>query len=1157
MLPVLYSTSSSEFASNGLGVLVDCLKCEVTEERNGIFEMVFTYPASGQHVDLIVPDAIVKATAHYGDEGQLFRIYEVTKTLDGNYEVYCQHISYQLSYIPCLPFNATDAPTAMSMIQSHMITDDAFAQRFAFSTDKTTVANMSVEVPITTRSLLGGVEGSVLDVYGGEYEFDNFNVKLLAHRGQDRGVVLRYGKNISDISQEVNIENVYTHLLPFYNKDGVYVEVPDTYIACETASQFPFKRIMILDCTSEFDLVDEETGEERAPTPQELLEYAQMYMSNRDFGKIDVSIDVDFENISDIIEYSDYANLEMVRLCDTVSVYFPPLDITATTNVIKTVWNVLLDRYKELSLGKPKSNFQSAVASVTDKATEKVENKTYEVIDKVTRTILGLNGGYKVEKTNGNGQIIETLYMDTLDEATATKVWRWNINGLAFSPNGINGPYTTAITKDGEIVSDFVATGVLQSRDSLTNPNFYLNLDTGSLKGNFSELKIAALPAATQKYATDAASGAVSAFQNGTYAQFVTKTANDLAGLQSQIDGQIETYFDNYIPTLNNLPASQWTDTTTRDKHLGDLFYIVDNPDRNGETYRFAYSQNEYKWILVEDTAVAAAIQQAQNAYALAGNKKRVFTAQPVPPYDVGDLWVNGNDLYYCQTAQASGQYVASHWAVATKYTKTTTYYQNDAPITDVNIGDLWIDTDDGNKLYRWNGTAWVDVQDTAIQDALSDAADAQATADGKIMTYASATAPTDDPQGTLDKGDLWIDTDDNNKLYRWNGTSWVAYTDSSAVVAYDNTLNQLAVFNKLTNNGQTQGIYLQNGLLYINGTYMQIGKISSANGRVYFDLDNDEIVCSLIRSAKPFVSTSGTDPGEVVLNIGYFQENNRWESKAHFYYNGYSDYGIYVVPSKNGGGWIESPLTKGVGITSKRYDSGTLTSATVSAASGTVSLAAEKGTSGGSLRIYASTTQYPEPGIHLDGPSYVESGCTLKAYYKIEAAQLTVSGSKNRVVKTSNYDQRLQYSYETATPYFGDIGEGVLNEEGEIYIDVDPIFAETVRMDLNYQVFLQKYGPGDLWIDERTEHYFIVKGTPGLKFSWELKARQLSFEACRLDEVSELDIAEDTTRSMERVLEQDTYDYGEEAFDIENVYDENLDDILAEQEELLYEAIE
>lgn len=494
----------------------------------------------------------------------------------------------------------------------------------------------------------------------------------------------------------------------------------------------------------------------------------------------------------------------------------------------------------------------------------------------------------------------------------------------------------------------------------------------------------------------------LNAFKNGTYAQFITQTATDIANaqsaaeqtasnalqtfiggqyatdiadLQSQIDGQIETYFESYIPTLNNPPASGWTTTTDKDNHLGDLFYVVDNPDHGGETYRFVFTNNEYKWSLVEDSAVASAIQQAQEAYALAGTKKRVFTSQPTPPYDVGDLWVDGRDFRYCIHAQTGGSYVSTHWSDATGYTKTTTYYQDTAPtnahdgdlwinsasnnvlyryqngtwvgvqdaqiaealqragaaqaIADQKIvtfavanpptatddGDLWIDTNDNNKLYRWNkqrsewiavndssalvnfitstytpdktatqnaintktatyyqntaptsgihsgdlwintaqgegnklyrydGTDWVSVQDAGIQIAIANAATAQSTADGKIMTYAQANAPVDDPQGTLDEGDLWIDTDDNNKLYRWSGSSWLQYTDNSAVVAYDQQLDQMAVFNKLTNNQANQGVYIQNGQVYINASMIMAGILSGReinNGNGTFRVDEN-----------------------------------------------------------------------------------------------------------------------------------------------------------------------------------------------------------------------------------------------------------------------------------------------------------------------------
>lgn len=160
--------------------------------------------------------------------------------------------------------------------------------------------------------------------------------------------------------------------------------------------------------------------------------------------------------------------------------------------------------------------------------------------------------------------------------------------------------------------------------------------------------------------------------------------------------------------------------------------------------------------------------------------------------------------------------------------TKTTVYYESSsASITDPEEGDLWIDTDD-NSLYRYNGATWDSVQDTDIAQALSDAADAQSTADSKIVTYAQASAPTDIPIGTLDVGDLWIDTDDSNKLYRWSGSAWVQYSDSSAANALDTSLDQAEVFKRLTNNGALQGIYMDNGNLYINGSYIKAGTIDT-----------------------------------------------------------------------------------------------------------------------------------------------------------------------------------------------------------------------------------------------------------------------------------------------------------------------------------------
>lgn len=467
MLPVVYSGSSTEFSSNGQGVLIDCISCSVTEERNGIFEMELTYPEHGQHADKLVVDAIIKATAHRGDEGQLFRIYSIEKNLAGDITCQCQHISYQLSFIPCEPFTATRVSEALSGIRAHMQSQD---DGFTFWTNKTTTANFKLKVPSSTKSVLGGMDGSILDTFRGEYEFDNKQVKLWNNRGQDRGVVLRYGKNITDIKQESNIAEVYTGFRPYYYDEEELVELAtaDKCVWCENAGSFPYQRVMVMDCTSEFEELVDSAGDKRAPTQAELLTYANKYLSDHDFGVPKVSVDVDFEALWDTPEYEDVANLEVVNLCDTVHVLFDAYDISVKSKVTRTVYDSLQERYSSITVGSISSTFSDAVASIPEKTSSMIAETSTRLElaqQRATATLLGRNGGFKVEKMNGDGQIIETLFMDTLNESTATKVWRWNINGLGYSPNGPGGPYTVAMTKDGEIVADFITTGTLDANE--------------------------------------------------------------------------------------------------------------------------------------------------------------------------------------------------------------------------------------------------------------------------------------------------------------------------------------------------------------------------------------------------------------------------------------------------------------------------------------------------------------------------------------------------------------------------------------------------------------------------------------------------------------------------------------------------------------------
>jgi len=316
---------------------------------------------------------------------------------------------------------------------------------------------------------------------------------------------------------------------------------------------------------------------------------------------------------------------------------------------------------------------------------------------------------------------------------------------------------------------------------------------------------------AAQSTAANAQSTADNAMTSATanatdLANYVTSNAAAIADIQSQIDGSITTWFYPVAPTGSNKPASDWTTTDLKNTHLGDLYYDT----TTGYCYRWQVASQVYSWARISDVDVTKALADAAAAQDTADSKRRVFVNTPTPPYDVGDLWAQGSggDVLRCSTAKTSAQsYVATDWVKASKYTddttantaktlanaaqatadgKITTYYQTAAPAS-AHAGDLWIDTDDGNSLHRWSGSAWVAVSDAKLQQALNNAADAQATADGKIVTFAQTSAPT-----ATSVGDLWIDTSDSNKLYRWDGSTWAAVRDNSIDSAIQQTTRTL-----------------------------------------------------------------------------------------------------------------------------------------------------------------------------------------------------------------------------------------------------------------------------------------------------------------------------------------------------------------------------
>lgn len=473
--PILYSATETEFGHNGIGILSDCVSCEVTEESNGIFELAMQYPMDGIHYERIADRAIIKAKADQFRQPQLFRVYAISKPMSGIVTVLAEHISYDLSGIPVKPFTAYSAASALSGLKSNAVVDCPFD----FWTDKDTFANFKVSTPASIRSRLGGAAGSILDVYGGEYEFDNYTVKLHSHRGMNRGVSIRYGKNLTDIKQDQNCSNVATGIYPYWYSEAGYlhllVELPEKIVPAPGA--YNFVKIRTLDLSSEFEV---------QPTPEQLRAKTQKFIEDNNIGVPAVSLSVSFAQLQQSEEYKHLKLLERVSLFDTVNVEFPALKVSATAKVVKMVYDVIGNRVKSVALGSVRANIADTISNQKqelENQNSKIdenqkENKSNLLLAQEAATAWLTNGeGYAYFRKDEFGNIKDILFMDTKNVEDAVNVMRVGQSGIGFSHTGVNGLYESAWTIDGHFIADFITTGKIVSQ----NGAVVIDLNSGSV----------------------------------------------------------------------------------------------------------------------------------------------------------------------------------------------------------------------------------------------------------------------------------------------------------------------------------------------------------------------------------------------------------------------------------------------------------------------------------------------------------------------------------------------------------------------------------------------------------------------------------------------------------------------------------------------------
>lgn len=451
MKPILFPSTATEFKTQGLGVLTDAISCTVIEERNGAFELTMQYPDTGVHFGEITDRCIIYAIPSPYRAPQPFRIYRITRPMDGIIMVYAQHITYDLSGVPLNPFTAINAPDALSKLKLNAAVDSPFT----FWTDKSTVASFAVSTPSSTRSVLGGSSGSILDVYGGEYEWDGFTVRLYGHRGYDNGVVISYGKNLTDIEQDRNISNVATGIYPYWtNAEGALVTCDPKIV--NAPGTYDFTRVVPVDFSNEF---------ETQPTPAQLRARAEKYVEDNKIGIPKTSITASFVQLEQFPEYEDLALLEKCDLCDTVTIRYPQLGVEAKAEIVKIETDVLLERYSSVEIGDVRTNIADTIVGQQQEIKQK-PSETYlrEAVLALTETILGASGGaVRLLDTNNDG-MPDTLYIaDDPDPTKARKVWRFNHEGWGASNNGYNGPFSYGATLENGMVADFITAGTLNA----------------------------------------------------------------------------------------------------------------------------------------------------------------------------------------------------------------------------------------------------------------------------------------------------------------------------------------------------------------------------------------------------------------------------------------------------------------------------------------------------------------------------------------------------------------------------------------------------------------------------------------------------------------------------------------------------------------------
>lgn len=456
---ILHDKTNNDWNSLGFGPLVDAINPKVIREKHGVYDLQFQYPVTGplfkdiKNGRWVVSDAGPTIVS----QAQRFEIVTVTKPIDGIVTVFCEHKRYQLlRSIVKIGEKMTTTKAQLALNALNRLSEPQ--GDFTFYSDVQTTAGMDFSDPSrfdSVQSALGGVRGSILDNFGGEYLFNNNEVKLLQSAGKESNVIIAYGKNLTDITQEESIENTFTSIYGWAtNEEGQVITLPETYIDSEYVNNYTQRRIQMKDFS-----------EDNIENVAQLRAAVQNFIKNNNVGIPKISIKSKYEDLaSSVADQESIKLLESVDLCDYVTVTFNQLEINTSAQIVKTVWNVSLDKYDSVELGDARTDFAKIIEdNKTD--TGAIEDKLgwLEDAQQEASDILNNPGKGNVVIYPSLADPQEILIMDTKDINTARNIWKWNAGGLGFSSTGYNGTYGLAMTNNGAIVADRMTTGTLKA----------------------------------------------------------------------------------------------------------------------------------------------------------------------------------------------------------------------------------------------------------------------------------------------------------------------------------------------------------------------------------------------------------------------------------------------------------------------------------------------------------------------------------------------------------------------------------------------------------------------------------------------------------------------------------------------------------------------